>query len=1053
MSEFENTTTSADAQETAAQAPAPAAEPERAPQDIRDGLAALAAGDNGKDLPRWTAADYAHSITGSGAEKLADSAVAPLIAAARGYKLLDESNYAAELKLMKFKPQSAQGKRMRRSLTANGADGMQMPWYSVADIQIAARNSETASPFTYQVRPSHPELNERDKPIKYEFAGGVPTPLDLHPATPVDWIDGTPVVMFAEGMLKGDSALSAYLHSRGVSWDDLAWDGNGDPREKLRSLMDAIPVADRVLVISIAGIHNDKQNPVDWREVVLKGRTGWIAFDADLTENLHVHRAAVSLYKYLEDKAKMGKVLVLNPTVSVGPGGDISKMGVDDYLAKVDTWDSLIRYLSPTFPPAPARDETEKPGNWRVTKDGNRVEECIPVNDGPNGEMSGFRWEERLDLGGRILAVEAVRQPTDQELRTGIFNEKVSRGDLDEARVEIEVTWKDAGADIAAVVNGPETILNYPPADWEKRGAEIPQDLLLHPSWPPLGANGAKWLSAIKAHRRDEIARKTRWMQMGWVPVKDSSPVFLIGDTVVGEADLGKDVTPGVDETVLDRSPHFGVGDNTDADWDDADYRAEVSRDFKRIIDLYIKSEAWTELSTSALILAGALRPCVPLRPKATLYIYGPKGGGKSWSAQTMMYFWARHKSDWQDSVPGSAKDTFAFLEKVVSLAPIWVVDDLAPSTSKRQAEAETAKLEDLTRSIFNNASKGRMNFDMTSRKSNKPISQLIITAENELVTPSVKERLIPAFIGKGKLNVSNEPTDAINNVAATEGLQARFTVHVLAYLRHKAETMDGGWPAMIDWLEAERKQLKTATKMIMEGKGIKSSSLERSATLSSDVSMAFVVFKDMAEELGLEDEYADLFINGEGLGAAVIDRVSAAYVDNQSAAPGASLLRALSSALKAGYCHVISATDGTRPPMDGEGESQINHSLGWNAAGNGDLKPNGPAIGTVVEYKNEMVILFDRLSAFSIAQQKYPELIPHGQTAAAAWSSMWDEGLTPEGAERRTKSGSTTLINTIKVRRGTGNPSGVPVPVENVLEGRKASEPDDEDPELGMAA
>src|SRR5690606_3456596 len=41
------------------------------------------------DLPPFVGADYSNFITGSGAEKLAASGVAPLVAAARGYKRLD----------------------------------------------------------------------------------------------------------------------------------------------------------------------------------------------------------------------------------------------------------------------------------------------------------------------------------------------------------------------------------------------------------------------------------------------------------------------------------------------------------------------------------------------------------------------------------------------------------------------------------------------------------------------------------------------------------------------------------------------------------------------------------------------------------------------------------------------------------------------------------------------------------------------------------------------------------------------------------------------------
>ncbi|MGP7813715.1 hypothetical protein [Glutamicibacter soli] len=121
-------------------------------------------------------------------------------------------------------------------------------------------------------------------------------------------------------------------------------------------------------------------------------------------------------------------------------------------------------------------------------------------------------------------------------------------------------------------------------------------------------------------------------------------------------------------------------------------------------------------------------------------------------AAERTMAFWAKNSGDWIDMLPGSDKDTFAYLENAVARSPIWVVDDLAPSSNKRQVEMENQKLEDITRQIFNNTTKGRMNADTTSRKVNKPVAQLLIAAENELTVPSVREQLVPLCIGKGKL-------------------------------------------------------------------------------------------------------------------------------------------------------------------------------------------------------------------------------------------------------------------------------------------------------------
>ena len=1004
-------------------------------------------------LPSWTAEDYASHITGSGADKLADSGVAPIVAAARGYKLLNAENFAEEAKIMQVNLRGAQGQRLKRTLRTEGKDGMQMPWYSIADIHKAARDGEDVSPFTYQVRPSHPENNDHGKPIKYEFIASVGTPLDIHPATPAEWIDNTPVVMFAEGMLKGDSALSAYLYANGVSWDQLSSEGVANPVEHLRGLLESIPAEKRVLIISIAGINNAHQNPIDWREIRLKGREGWIAFDADLAVNPHVHSAARKLYVQLDDKSRMAVIKFLSPEIVRGDGGESSKEGVDDYLAKTGTWNDLLGFLTTTMPPAPSKDPDEKHGNWRVSKDGFSVEECMALSNGPGQTIGGYVWEERVDLGGRILALEARRQPTDQELRTGIFDADAPVGDPEDSLVEIEVSWESGGEAHHAVVSGPENILNYTPADWVRHGATIPRDLLRHPSWPPRGAKGESWLSAVKGHRADETTVKTRWMQMGWVPQEQGDPVFLVGEQVIGDLDGGSVAAAGVDDDALPVASSFGVGKILEGDWEDEDYRAMVRKDLQDVIDAYITSNTWTDKSTAALVLAAALRPAIPLRPRATIFLWGPKGRGKSWTAQCMMYFWARHLSDWQDQLPGSAKDTVAYIEYCVARTPIWVVDDLAPSAVRKQAESEQAKLADLTRSIFNNATKGRMNADMTARKVHKPIAQLVITAENELTTPSAKERLIPAYIGQGKLNPSREPTDRINRMAAEEGTQARLTSHLLRYIRQAAIANPGGWGSYMVRLEDMRALARKRAEMMMRTEmGASTGSLERTTSLAADVLLTFTILGLMASDLDMDEEIVEMF-EADGLGREIVAMINDAHAENQRFTPGRSLVTALSSLLASGKAHVINGDDPARPPIDGrdEGESLANHRLGW-VAGNSDgsLKPSGVNIGTLAHKGGKQIILFQTATAFNEAQRAYPELIQHGQGAAAAWSSIWDEDLAPEGMSRARNSRG-TLLNSAQVRVGKSTVSGVPISVETMLN----VDPSDREaePELAVAA
>ncbi|WP_284762504.1 hypothetical protein [Arthrobacter sp. efr-133-R2A-63] len=948
-------------------------------------------------LPPWTGADYAASITGSGAFKLADSGVAPLVAAARGYVRIDKTNYNEMSRVMQVEGNSKQGKRFKRTLSAPGKDGMLMPWYSLAGSMKAEREGRNPVPHTYQVRPEFPENDDAGKPMKYEFVANIGTPLDVHPAIPTDWIDTTPVVMFAEGMLKGDAALSAYLVHHGIPYTELQSAGIDNPLANLRSLFDAIPVKDRVLIVSIGGVHNASGNAADWREIALKGRVGWIAFDADIAINPAVHAAANKLSTQLLDKSKMTEVLYLNPEVTAEDNGAMAKAGVDDFLAKHGNWAALINQLDDIMPDAPAKNAEDKSGNWRVGGNGQFVEECVAVNNGAGGTVGEYRWERRVDIGGRVVAMEARRQPTDQELKTGIFNPNVKFEDIDDAQVEIELSWHLNGRDHTATVTGTEGILGTRPDEWDRKKANIPAEVLLHPEWPPEGPLGRKWLSAIKANQPDEIARKTRWMQTGWVPVQDGDPVFVIGDQIVGDPETGSTVLPGITSNEIDVIQKYGVGEDLSGDYGDEFFREETRKNFRTVMDTYIHSHAWTDLSTSTIVLAAALRPVVPVRPKATIFLWGPKNKGKTFTAKCMMRFWARRHGDWLEELPGSAKDTAAAMENAVSRTPIWVIDDLAPSAMRRQAEQEDAKMADITRAIFNNAAKLRMNPDMTVRKSNRPMTQLILTGENELSTPSARERLIPLYLGQGKLHPDRSKTDALEDISRIDGIPARFTAQVLNYVRYAATTHPGGWAAYVAAMEAGRAQLKDQIIYLMKEKAAASASRDRISTLAADVLLTFFVLENLSRELDMGDDFTEQFAVDAPMSMAVIELMTEAHADNEQNAPGSSFLRALSAVLSSGKAHVISGDDPSRPPIVGreDGESGTNHRLGWGLGGNdGSLRPKGECIGTVVTVKNERVVVFHRDTAFTTAQSAYPSLINFGQGEKAAIAGVWDEGL-----------------------------------------------------------
>lgn len=1025
--------------ETNYPAPEPIAAPEPAPEEQTPKNVLLipdfseASTEELAWMPPWVEDDYEHVITGSGAAKLADSAVAPLIAAARGYERVQDTNAKEGLKKTGVKGNSKQGRALMKSFDM-GRDAMAMPWYSAADLNIARRDKVRPAPISWQIRPEDP--TEAGLP-KYVFVTGSVTPLDVHPGTPLSWLDSTDVVIFAEGMLKGDSALSAYLFANGASWDELKWDGEGDPMDKLDVLFERVPEEQRRLIVSIAGVHNTSSNPIDWREIKFKGREAWLAFDADYSTNANVHQAAAKLRDHLLHKSKVSNVRFLFPEVKTD-GGVMEKAGVDDYLSRTGSWESLMSTVQAKLPPAPPRNEQDKHGAWRCSADGTTTEECRAIPD-PLGEGAiRFQWEPRVEMGGHIKSLEVLRQPTEDEITTGRFQAEVEPYEIQATGVEVQLEWMEDGVKHSSIVTGPDTILAYAPDQWLRHGAYLPQAVLRNPAWPPTGKDGVGFMKAIKAHRKSDQQSRTRWTQMGWVPVPGGDPVFLIGDQVVGELDVNAHVVPGVTERELSPTRHFGVGEMyEDADFNDPEYQRQVRDDITKVTEHYLINSPWTDPATAVLVMGTGLRPTVPLRPRSTLFLTGSKGSGKSWTARACMWFWARRGSDWQDMLPGSAKDTIAYSENALSRAPIWVLDDLAPSASKRQAEVEETKIADMVRSSFNNAAKGRMNADMTTRSVNKPIAQMIITAENELNTPSAKERVIHLNIGKGALTESSEPTDALVGLALHDGAAARLSQHMLRFVRFEATQSAVGatWAGFMENLASDLGELKSKLQEDMKKAGAKSGSMERISSLASDSLLAYNLLERMADHVGLDEDIAK-HLETDTLSKPVVQLLVGAHAENQSSAPGASLSRALSKVLKEGGAHIVSASDPMSAPVRSgySGEVMENMDLGWKYSGSGDgtLTPSGPRIGVLVYNGDDIpVVVFDQEAAFKHAKRNYETLIQHGQGHKVAWRAMWDEGIA-FGLSRE-KDGNSERV-TARVTVGASRTRGVPVPLDTVL-------------------
>lgn len=960
----------------------------------------------GRIPQKWDIPDYLATGNDSGAaKKLASSAVAPLVAMARGYETVhEESLKDAYMKYPLPRKSTAQGRRLSEAVQRG--DLLIMPWFTHDDVVDAEKSMKQPKPATVQIRPARPEVvvspSGKERELKYEFVSGLGTPIGMHPAFPTSWIDNTPVVLIAEGLLKADSALTGYLLANGCTRDDLSWtskDSTGDhsadvkaARSRLAFLLDRISPDNQVLVLSIGGVDNWKNNP-EWRSIRLNDRQAWIGIDGDVATNPNVYRAASELWDFLKEKKKATPVL-LAPTVPVPDGGESKKVGIDDYLADYGDWLGLLAQRADKLPKRPDGTDVEFIGTYRISPEGTCLEFCKPVPDPFNPDAAPVKgvWEEVLPIGGRIVSTVTRRLPTAEEIETGVMGAGFDASEVD-GEVEIELKWRDPNDPETVhteTISAPANILNYTPDLWDRHKARIPMGLLRSPFWPPSKKDGEEWLRAMKAHMMAEARERTRWATMGWVPVENNVPAFIIGNQVIGATDApDADIFPGVGETELRGSSLFGVGEEDPRDFGDESYHADVRDAIERLLETFMLSGAWTDRKVASTVIAAGLRPALPLRPKATVFCVGPPRKGKSFTASAIMSFWAAKKGAFRSSLPGSAKDTATAMELAVARSAIWVADDLAPATSRQQSEKEQDKIANLVRDVYNGAAKRRSDQNMGTRQVYSPRALLIVTAENELTVSSARDRCVHINIGYGSLNASREPTDRVDVLAHDDGIPAVVTQALIKYIRYRAKSRGtGGWAEVYAEVDDSLDGVRSSATKRMTNHGATQGDNKRHADSAGDMAVSLVWLRHLAEHVGVREDILALLSESEMV-TDVIDLVSKGHRESGSVSPGKALIEAIAMVLSSKKAHIVNALLPAQPP----GDESIAANLGWELLGDGMARPKGETIGWyVTDDDHGEIVYIDQKVAFEVAARAYPSLIPHGQGYRSSWASVVGE-------------------------------------------------------------
>lgn len=1000
--------------------------------------------------PIWEPRDYAAAgVAGESAKKLSESFIAPLVAAARGYRSFDEDTIG-EISSA-FRLVDKRSRQHRRVVEAAGRkDVMLMPWYSVSRIKEHAMSTAQEAD-SIQFRPGIlPPLAEGEKKgRKYEFLTGEDTPISVHPSFPTTWVSDCPKVLLAEGLLKGDAALTGMLLDAGISREDLAFHGTPNPRGTLRGLIERVPEHKQVVIFTMAGVWNWKKNP-EWTAIALKGREIWLGIDGDVAVNPKVYSATDQLWDYAKNNRKAEKICLLSPAVPTGMNGmedvDDDKLGIDDYLAFYGTWQTMLACLSDEMPPKPA-DLHASEGDVRVSPNGCQVERYEITQRDANGNPLNGAWKVAFPIGGRILSTMEERVPSDREIETGNVGQGVDAAGS-EWEVEVEISFMTEMSKIEHhTIVGPNRIMNYLPEQWESKGAQIPGPVLNHEEWPPRGKDAGDWVKAIKKCRKGEIASRVRWDTMGWVPVPGSIPAYIVGETVIGGDNLetNDEVIPGVVGRALNRASGFGVGFDSGQTFDSDEYRDEVKRAIEAMLRVYVLDEPWTDRRNAAVVVAAGLRPALPIRPKCIIYFTGARGKGKSFSAEAIMSFW--HASPGSlNPIPGTAKDTAAAMELAVSRANIWTIDDVAPANSRRQNDDEKDKIGNLIRAVFNGSAKSRSNANMETRKQHDPRAMLVITAENEPTVSSERDRILLCDIGHGSLSKSYAPTNALIDMTQAgrgpeAGAPALVSQALVKFLRWEAQKQS--W----SWVYSQVQDSLDSAMAFCDAEMTNTGCSRRHMETASHLMISYTWLHKMATEVGVERKYLALLSRTKGLPKDIIDHVIHGVAQNKETSPGRALVESLASVLRRGRGHILNSDDPTRPPLNPVNDAARLAALGWRPSGGPSNEwrpvPGSDSIGFLVQEGNDQVILFDVRTAFAVAKDNSNGLIPEGQGPRSSWSAVSGEDFGYAKMLRSDSKGKT--INSARKMSNGVSRSGYPIELNQAILGGVKP---DEDPE-----
>lgn len=327
-------------------------------------------------------------------------------------------------------------------------------------------------------------------------------------------------------------------------------------------------------------------------------------------------------------------------------------------------------------------------------------------------------------------------------------------------------------------------------------------------------------------------------------------------------------------------------------------------------------------------LVAGAFRIAINTVEFA-LFLYGITGVFKSQLAALLQAFWGKEFD--ANHLPGSWSSTANSLEKLAYLFgyAVFVIDDFCPVGGAIDQQRMYRELDRVLRALGNQAGRGRMKADTSSRTTYVPRSLIVVTAEELPSRESGLARTLTLQVSPGDIDAGR--LTACQRDAAT-GLYAQA---LSAFLRWA-----GGR------LEDLRAQI-AARRDVLRDSYHQSARHRRTGTTTADLMAGFEVFVQFATETGAVTpaEGRQLL---DRCGDALLEAAAGHAEHLQAAEPAAEFIDRVRSALSSGKAY-LSDRDGGVP------DRSIAAAYGWRRSNPGetasptpDWKPLGIHIGWV---------------------------------------------------------------------------------------------------------